>query len=405
MTTTNNTCLNGGVDGIPNTLSLEKKKVVEEDLQTEAETMSISSVRTHRSTSTSSTSTSSISSKNNTTPNVGAEQLATLFDDFMKFGSVGLHIVDNQGIILWANQAELDLLGYTEEEYFGLSVTDIYADQDELADIMSILLAGKKLIRRVAAIKCKDGHIEYVEINSSMRACNGELTTTRCFSVCVTDRVLRQQAELEALKRQQEADITREETHKKTRFLRQLCHELRNPLSGVAGNLELLLSGLENAAACGNNILEMAQKEEEQEATTITTSPTTSRAELLSCVANMVHQINAALECAHSAQMATEHQTLVINDTLNLSKLDSTQQTNNSNNDKKNDFHFNPQPVDFQQVLDSAVSILGVKAKQNLVSLHVPQLDVNNLARFVKTDLVWAKQVVSLLSLKQVFVV
>lgn len=119
--------------------------------------------------------------------------VSSLFDDFMQFGSVGLHIVDNNGIILWANKAELDLLGYTEEEYFGKPISDFHADPSCVNSILTTLLSGDKVQNVIAPIKAKDGHVEYVQINSSMRQVDSQCVTTRCFSACVTDRVLREE--------------------------------------------------------------------------------------------------------------------------------------------------------------------------------------------------------------------
>lgn len=65
------------------------------------------------------------------------ELLIALFEDFMHFGSVGLHIVDENGIILWANQAELDLLGYTKEEYFGQPISIIHSNMNCLNDLLT----------------------------------------------------------------------------------------------------------------------------------------------------------------------------------------------------------------------------------------------------------------------------
>jgi PAS domain S-box-containing protein len=286
-------------------------------------------------------------------------QLAALFDDFMEFGSVGLHIVDHNGIILWANQAELNLLGYTEEEYFGKPIAGFHVDQAKIGEILSILLSGEKLKGCIAPIRCKDGHTEYMEINSSMRQENGKLVTTRCFSACVTDRILREQEE--TLTKQKEAELIREETEKKTRFLRKLCHELRNPLAGMSGNLELLLTELQAADSTTGGA---------------SASPTRTAEERL---ANMQQHVRAALEYAEYAHFAAEHQALVINDTLSLSRLQSTE------------FDFSPKPVDFANVLTGVTAILNVKAKEKGIEVNV---ELSDEARFVRTDIVWVKQVI-----------
>jgi PAS domain S-box-containing protein len=284
-------------------------------------------------------------------------QLAALFDDFMEFGSVGLHIVDHNGIIIWANRAELTLLGYTEEEYFGKPIAGFHVDQSKIGEILSILLSGEKLKGYIAPIRCKDGHTEFVEINSSMRQENGKLITTRCFSACVTDRVLKEQAQLEALRKQKEAELIREETKKKTRFLRKLCHELRNPLAGVSGNLELLMMELQTANSASSGGTATAEER----------------------LASMQQRLRAALEYAESAQFAAEHQMLVINDTLSLSRLQSAE------------FEFSPKPVDFANVLAGVIAILEFKAKEKGIEINV---QISEDARFVKTDIVWVKQVI-----------
>lgn len=285
--------------------------------------------------------------------------MAALFDDFMQFGSVGLHIVDNQGMIVWANQAELDLLGYSKEEYIGRPIADFHADQDKIQEILTTL----------SPIRCKDGHIEYVEINSSMRQHNGECVTTRCFSARVTDRVLREQAQMEAAARRKETAFVREETKRKTDFLRKLCHELRNPLAGIMGNLDLLLTELQEA----QEALQVA----------LTADNNNNTAEVnnhnVALLTQTAARIQSALECADSTKLAAEHQMLVINDTLSLSKLEST------------GFEYVPAPVDMQQVIDSAIAILGIKAKEKGLDLRVDPLPA--AGRFVKTDLAWLKQI------------
>jgi PAS domain-containing protein len=43
--------------------------------------------------------------------------------DFVNNAPMGLHCVGADGYILWANQSELELLGYSEEEYIGHHIT------------------------------------------------------------------------------------------------------------------------------------------------------------------------------------------------------------------------------------------------------------------------------------------
>ena len=322
------------------------------------------------------------------------EELAVLFEDFMEFGVTGLHIVDSTGIIRWANKAEMDLLGYTRDEYFGKSVTEVYADGEVLQQLLTTLLSGNKLVRAVTPLWAKDGHLEWVEINSSMRKVNGKCSTTRCFSTCITDRVMREKEEAIAAAKEQEAAMAREETRRKTDFLRKLCHELRNPLAGVTGNIELLLSELHKAEQeielavspakepTSTPTLPVSSTPPKEQTTEEKLSETEKRlAETEARASSMQQTISAALGYAESAQLAAEHQMLVVNDTLSLSRLESE------------GFEFSRKPVDVCNVLDTVQAILGVKAEEKSIDFTISKVDLPDRARYISTDLVWLKQI------------
>ncbi len=61
--------------------------------------------------------------------------------EFFENANVGLHWVGPDGIILRANQAELDLLGYSREEYVGRHIAEFHVDQPEIDKILDSLTA------------------------------------------------------------------------------------------------------------------------------------------------------------------------------------------------------------------------------------------------------------------------
>ena len=107
-------------------------------------------------------------------------------EDFFENSAVGLHIVSGDGIIRRANRAELDLLGYTPEEYIGRPITDFHADGPVIDDILQRLSCGGSLDRYPARVRAKDGSIRHVLITSNSRFEDGEFVNTRCFTVDVT---------------------------------------------------------------------------------------------------------------------------------------------------------------------------------------------------------------------------
>jgi PAS domain S-box-containing protein len=108
--------------------------------------------------------------------------------DFVENCALGLRWVGADGTILWANRAELDLLGYTREEYVGRHVGDFHADQDAVADILERLRRRERLSNREARLRCKDGSIRTVLISSNAYVERGEFVHTRCFTADITER-------------------------------------------------------------------------------------------------------------------------------------------------------------------------------------------------------------------------
>jgi PAS domain S-box-containing protein len=108
--------------------------------------------------------------------------------DLIENAPVGLHWVGADGTILWANQAELDLLGYTREEYIGRHIAEFHADEDVISDILTRLTRNETLHSYEARLRCKDGSIRYVLISSNVRREDGEFIHTRCFTRDITER-------------------------------------------------------------------------------------------------------------------------------------------------------------------------------------------------------------------------
>ncbi|HYH68453.1 MAG TPA: PAS domain S-box protein, partial [Urbifossiella sp.] len=108
--------------------------------------------------------------------------------DFVENATVGLHWVGPDGTILWANRAELDLLGYAREEYVGRNVAEFHADPPVIADILQRLMRNEELHSYEARMRCKDGSIRWVLVSSNVLWRDGEFIHTRCFTRDITER-------------------------------------------------------------------------------------------------------------------------------------------------------------------------------------------------------------------------
>jgi two-component system cell cycle sensor histidine kinase/response regulator CckA len=114
--------------------------------------------------------------------------------DFFENASIPIHWVGPSGDILRVNQAELDLLGYRREEYVGQNIVDFHVDRPAIDDILQRLAAGEVLHDYPARLRCKDGSIKDVLIDSSVYFQNGEFVHTRCFTRDVTTQRISEQA-------------------------------------------------------------------------------------------------------------------------------------------------------------------------------------------------------------------
>jgi len=154
--------------------------------------------------------------------------------DFLENAAEGLHRVAADGTILWANRAELELLGYGYDEYVGRHIADFHLDQDVIQSMLRLLTAGETLRDHPARLRAKDGSVKHVLIHSNACFEDGKLAYTRCFTRDATDRVVRQQERDELLARLSEANRVKDD------FLAMLGHELRNPLAPIVTALHLM---------------------------------------------------------------------------------------------------------------------------------------------------------------------
>ncbi len=130
--------------------------------------------------------------------------------DFIENAALPLYWVNWSGIIIWANQIELDVLGYTKEEYIGKHISKFHMDQDIIEDILVRLINKETIVNYPARLKCKNGDVRHVLINSNVLWKDGQFIHTRCFTRDITELKKAEAQKVDQI-------ITLEEANKKLR--------------------------------------------------------------------------------------------------------------------------------------------------------------------------------------------
>jgi len=165
--------------------------------------------------------------------------------DFFQNAPIALHWLSGQGIVLWANQRELDVLGYTAEEYIGQPIMKFCPDEEELVlEIFKQLGSGNSIRDVPVRFRAKDGHVVDLLIDSNVKYdVEGKFEHTRCF---IRDDTKRKITEARA-------HLLLEETKRSLKmldnFMSRSLHHMRTPLHVLQNTLEIVTSNLSALAA------------------------------------------------------------------------------------------------------------------------------------------------------------
>ncbi len=154
--------------------------------------------------------------------------------DFIESSADGLRWVAADGVILAANQAELELLGYTKDEYVGHNIAEFHVDSEVAVDILARLKRNETIRAYEMGLRARDGSIKHVLLHSNVFMRDGEFVHSRCLTRDISDR-----KKLEEDLRRQNEDLLRTVRFSEM-FVGILGHDLRNPLSAIMTGASLL---------------------------------------------------------------------------------------------------------------------------------------------------------------------
>ncbi|HSN28563.1 MAG TPA: PAS domain S-box protein [Kofleriaceae bacterium] len=164
-------------------------------------------------------------------------------EQFLEHLAVPIRQIGADGAILWANHAELAMLGYSRDEYIGHHIAEFHADRAVVEDMCSRMAGGEALHDYEARFVAKNGDIRHISVTSNAYVRDGKLVHTRCVSRDVTE-TRRKEAERERMLAELARTVRLNEM-----FASILGHDLRNPLNAVVMATQMLIGQVSDPKA------------------------------------------------------------------------------------------------------------------------------------------------------------
>ncbi|HRK20176.1 MAG TPA: ATP-binding protein [Fimbriimonadaceae bacterium] len=153
--------------------------------------------------------------------------------DFFDTAPIGIVRLDDQGRILVANQAQLDIYGFESHALLGRHLNEFHVDTDDLNDLLEKLRNGETVHNYEGVIRRADGERRVVQINATPYWQADRFVYAGLFTRDIT-----------VIRRAQEAERAKERAERanqaKNEFLSRMSHELRTPMNSILGFSQLL---------------------------------------------------------------------------------------------------------------------------------------------------------------------
>ena len=176
------------------------------------------------------------------------EAESALFESEQKYRRIFENIqdvfyqTDQQGIVTEISPSIEKHSGYSRDEVIGKPVTDFYYNIEDREQLVSTIRTSRIVSDFEVRLKTKAGERRFSSVNAQLIIRNGEVIGTEGSMRDVTERKL-QADSLKSLNN--DLNILNEQ---KNKLLSVIAHDLRNPISGCVGLLEVVFMDIEKTS-------------------------------------------------------------------------------------------------------------------------------------------------------------
>ncbi len=163
-------------------------------------------------------------------------------------------LFDTSGEVLYVNQVASVLTGYTHKELVSMSVLELVVPEEREEAVQSIrhALRTRREVKVRYRLRCKDGSVLPVQVQSSPVVQGGEVVALRGVAVDVTELARAEEEARETSSQMAEADRRlREVQHLEAlaRLAGGVAHDFNNLLGVIRGHADVLLEELDGHPA------------------------------------------------------------------------------------------------------------------------------------------------------------
>ena len=171
-----------------------------------------------------------------------------LFESEQKFRKIFENIqdvfyqTDQAGIVTEISPSIKKHSGYSREEVIGNPITDFYYNAENREDLFKIISTQRVITDFEVRLKTKAGEKRYSSVNAQLIIRNGVITGTEGSMRDVSERKLNEDS-LQRLN--SDLNLLND---RKNKLLSVIAHDLRNPIAGCVGLLEVLFADIDNTS-------------------------------------------------------------------------------------------------------------------------------------------------------------